>query len=213
MSGRCASACLSTCRRACSASPSPCSRAPPGHPRTVRHLPQVIRESALRTGALDIGLLHGRPSGDDLDRLLVLDEPMGVVIAAVLRNHGLAAWPAACQRRDIGHFVAAFDVPERVGTWPEAAGTATQRDPRPNLRHGRRHPARDQRTRGTGRVPDPLRDSPRRPRQPRHPGPRQRRVRTRRPEPPNARRHPSKPRRAAPNLVATRTGGREITPT
>src|SRR6266567_3029432 len=168
MSGRCASACLSTCRRACSASPSPCSRAPPGHPRTVRHLPQVIRESALRTGALDIGLLHGRPSGDDLDRLLVLDEPMGVVIAArhaarlagpdvvpldalaglewvgfprhdapgfhddiaaVLRNHGLAAWPAACQRRDIGHFVAAFDVPERVGTWPEAAGTATQRDP------------------------------------------------------------------------------------
>ena len=193
----------------------------PGTRVTVRHLPQVLRESALRTGALDIGLLHGRPSGDDLDCLLVLDEPMGVVIAArhaarlagpdgvpldalaglewvgfprhdapgfhdeaaaVLRNHGLdagnpdpladsdsrllipevrfaalasghgfslapphvvrqipdyltwcpltgtpvvrrtwAAWPAACQRRNIGHFVAAFDVPERAGTWPEPA--------------------------------------------------------------------------------------------
>lgn len=32
-----------------------------------------------------------------------------------------AAWPAACQRRDIGHFVAAFDVPERAGTWPQPA--------------------------------------------------------------------------------------------
>ena len=197
----------------------------PGTRVTVRHLPQVIRESALRTGALDVGLLHGRPSGDDLDCLLVLDEPMGVVIAArhaarladpdgvpldalagiewvgfprhdapgfhdeaaaVLRNHGLdigtpdpradsdsrllipdvrfaalasghafslapphvarqipdflswcpltgspvvrrtwAVWPAACQRRDIGHFVAAFDVPERAGTWPEPAARTT----------------------------------------------------------------------------------------
>lgn len=188
---------------------------------TVRHMPQAGRESALRAGALDVGLLYGRPGGDDLDCLLVLEEPLGVLlaarhaarlsgpdgvsldalgglewvgfprhdapgfhdeVAAVLRNHGLfaaepeprsdsdsrllipevrfaelaaghgfglapphaarqipdfltwcplvgrpvvrrtwVAWPASCQRRDVGHFIAAFDVPERADGWPEAA--------------------------------------------------------------------------------------------
>lgn len=182
---------------------------------TVRHLPQAVQESALRTGGLDVGLLRGRPTGDQLDCLLVLEEPLGVLltlrdaarlvgpdgvslealagldwigfprheapgfhdeIAAVLRNHGLAVgdpqpdsrvlipevrftevaaghsfslapawlagqipgslawcpvvgspivrrtwavWAASSHRRDVGHFIAAFEVPERATQWPE----------------------------------------------------------------------------------------------
>ena len=180
----------------------------PGIRVRVRHLPQRARESELRTGALDVGLLHTRPKGGDLDGMLVLEEPLGVLlaaphaarlagprgvcldaladldwigfprqeapgfhdeVAAVLRNHGLsigdgawdgralipevrftevaaghgfslapawiarqipgslawrplvgepivrrtwAAWAASSRRRDVGHFVAAFDIPE-----------------------------------------------------------------------------------------------------
>jgi DNA-binding transcriptional LysR family regulator len=183
---------------------------------TVCHVPQAIQEAELRSGELDVGLLRGRPAGDELDGLLVLEEPLGVLltrrhaarlaglggvsletlgglewlgfprpdapgfhdeVAAILRNHGLvvgepqpdsrvlmpevrfaevaagrafslapawiagrlpgslvwspvvgnpivrrtwAAWAASSHRRDIGHFIAAFDVPERVGSWAEA---------------------------------------------------------------------------------------------
>lgn len=180
----------------------------PGTRVRVRHLPQRAQESDLRTGGLDVGLLHARPKGDDLDGILVLEEPLGVLlaaphaarlagpdgvcldaladldwigfprqeapgfhdeVAAALRNHGLsigdgewdgrvlipevrftevaaghgfslapawiarqipgslawrplvgdpivrrtwAAWTASSHRRDVGHFVAAFDIPE-----------------------------------------------------------------------------------------------------
>ena len=197
---------------------------------TVRHLPQAEQESELRTGGLDVGLQRGRPAGDQLDCLLVLEEPLGVLltvreaarlagpdgvsleslaglewigfprqeapgfhdeIAAVLRNHGLAVeeprsdsrmlipevrfaevaaghafslapswlagqlpgsltwcpvvgepivrrtwavWAAASHRRDVGHFIAAFDVPERTTPWsalpaPVAAGQRAERYP------------------------------------------------------------------------------------
>lgn len=172
----------------------------------------AAQESALRAGELEVGLLHGRPAGDELDSLLIREEPLGVLLsarntarlsgpdgvalealagldwagfprrdapgyhdelAAVLRNHGLeiagavedarilvpevkfavvesgrafalapahvaravpdtlvwcplaghpvirrtwAAWPASCHRRDVGHFIAAFDLPERRST-------------------------------------------------------------------------------------------------
>jgi len=182
----------------------------PGIRVAVRHLPQRVQESDLRTGGLDVGLLHGRPLGDDLDGILVLEEPLGVLlaapraarlagphgvsldalagldwvgfprqeapgfhdeVAAVLGNHGLsvgdaqpdsrvlipevrftevaaghgfslapawitrqipgslawcplagdpivrrtwAAWAASSHRRDVGHLIAAFDLPERT---------------------------------------------------------------------------------------------------
>ena len=187
---------------------------------TVRHLPQAVRESALRIGGLDVGLLHGHPTGDELDCLLVLEEPLGVLlttrhaarlagpdgvplealadlewvgfprhdapgfhdeVAAVLRGHGLrvgdpqpdsrvlipevrlaevaagcafslapawlaqripgslawcpvagepivrrtwAAWAASSRRRDVGRFIAAFDVPARLS--PSADGLVGQ---------------------------------------------------------------------------------------
>ncbi len=47
---------------------------------TVRHLPQAEQESELRTGGLDVGLQRGRPAGDQLDCLLVLEEPLGVLL-------------------------------------------------------------------------------------------------------------------------------------
>lgn len=56
---------------------------------TVLHLPQALRESALRTGRLDIGLLYDRPTGDELDSVLVLEEPLGVVLPT-RRAAGLA---------------------------------------------------------------------------------------------------------------------------
>ena len=180
----------------------------PGTRVRVRHLPQRAQEAELRTGDLDVGLLHSRPKGEDLDGMLVLEEPLGVLlaapraarlaglhgvcldalagldwigfprqeapgfhdeVAAVLRNHGLsdgdgewdgrvlipevrftevaaghgfslapawiarqipgslawcplvgdpivrrtwAAWVASSHRRDVGHLVAAFDIPE-----------------------------------------------------------------------------------------------------
>ncbi|HEU5331577.1 MAG TPA: LysR family transcriptional regulator [Actinocrinis sp.] len=169
----------------------------------------AVQEAALRAGEMEVGLLHGRPAGDELDCLLIREEPLGVLLnargaarlsgpdgvalealagldwaafprrdapgyhdelTAVLRNHGLdvagtvedvrilvpevkfalvdsgrafalapahvartvpetlawcplaghpvirrtwAAWPASCHRRDVGHFIAAFDLPER----------------------------------------------------------------------------------------------------
>jgi DNA-binding transcriptional LysR family regulator len=207
----------------------------PGTRVTVRHLPQAEQESALRTGGLDVGLLRGRPSGDQLDCLLVQEEPLGVLlaerdaarlagpdgvslealaglewigfprreapgfhdeIAAVLRNHGLAVgdpqpddrvlipevrftevaaghafslapgwlagqapgslawrpvvgspivrrtwavWAAASHRRDVGHFIAAFDVPERACAWSALPGPVeTPAEParRPSIRVG-----------------------------------------------------------------------------
>jgi len=158
---------------------------------------------------MEVGPLHGRPVGDELDSLLIRGEPLGVLLStrgaarlsgpdgvalealagldwvafprrdapgyhdeltAVLRNHGLevsgmaedvrvlvpevrfalvdsgrafalapahvarlvpetlawrplaghpvirrtwAAWPASCHRRDVGHFIAAFELSER----------------------------------------------------------------------------------------------------
>lgn len=175
----------------------------------AHHMPPAAQEAALRAGELEVGLLHGRPAGDDLDSLLIREEALGVLLGArdaarlsgpdgvalealagldwagfprqdapgyhdeltaVMRNHGLdvrgavddvrilvpevkfavvdsgrafalapahvarllpetlawcplaglpvirrtwAAWQGSCHRRDVGHFIAAFDLPQR----------------------------------------------------------------------------------------------------
>jgi len=185
---------------------------PRGHATGVqaRHLAPALLEAALRRDELDTALLRERPRGQELDSLLVLEEPLGALLTtrqaerlggpdvlslealaglrwmgfpredapgyfdeltAVLRAHGIeearavtelrailpavvyasveaadgafalapphlaclapdgltwcplagnplirrtwAAWSAGSHRRDLGHFIAAFDIPER----------------------------------------------------------------------------------------------------
>ncbi|GAA0949158.1 LysR family transcriptional regulator [Pseudonocardia zijingensis] len=55
------------------------------HPATrtqLRHLSTAAQRDALRAGELDLGLLRERPSGRQLDAALVLEEPLGVLLAA-----------------------------------------------------------------------------------------------------------------------------------
>ncbi|WP_203779396.1 LysR family transcriptional regulator [Actinoplanes philippinensis] len=55
------------------------------HPRTrveVRHLTSAAQLDALRDGGLEIGLLRSRPLGADLDAILAVQEPLGVLLSA-----------------------------------------------------------------------------------------------------------------------------------
>lgn len=54
------------------------------HPVTrteLRHLPTAAQLTALRAGELDLGLLREHPVGQELDALLVVAEPLGVLLA------------------------------------------------------------------------------------------------------------------------------------
>ncbi|MEU8634192.1 LysR family transcriptional regulator [Amycolatopsis sp. NPDC048633] len=48
----------------------------------ARHLSSVAQVAALRTGELDVGLVRERPAGPDLDAALVVEENVGVLLAA-----------------------------------------------------------------------------------------------------------------------------------
>jgi len=55
------------------------------HPSTrtqLRHLSTAAQLEALRAGELDLGLLRERPAGRQLDAVLVVEEPLGVLLAA-----------------------------------------------------------------------------------------------------------------------------------
>ncbi|GAA2710285.1 LysR family transcriptional regulator [Actinoplanes palleronii] len=55
------------------------------HPRTrvaVRHLSSATQLDALRAGDLDLGLLRSRPADRDLDAMVVVEEKLGVLLAA-----------------------------------------------------------------------------------------------------------------------------------
>lgn len=55
------------------------------HPGTrvqARHLATAAQIDALRAGELDMGLIREHPLGDDLDAMLVLEERLGVLLAA-----------------------------------------------------------------------------------------------------------------------------------
>jgi DNA-binding transcriptional LysR family regulator len=49
---------------------------------TVRHLSTAAQISALRSGDLDLGLIRERPSSNDLDLNLVVEEQLGVLLAS-----------------------------------------------------------------------------------------------------------------------------------
>jgi DNA-binding transcriptional LysR family regulator len=49
---------------------------------TVRHLPSADQIASLRSGELDLGLIRERPSSNDLDVNLVVEEQLGVLLAA-----------------------------------------------------------------------------------------------------------------------------------
>jgi LysR substrate binding domain len=49
-----------------------------------RHLSTTAQLSALRSGALDVGLVRGRPVGEEFDAMLVLRENLGVLLASEL---------------------------------------------------------------------------------------------------------------------------------
>jgi DNA-binding transcriptional LysR family regulator len=48
---------------------------------SARHLATAAQFAALRAGELDIGLVREHPIGPDLDAVLVVDEPLGVLLA------------------------------------------------------------------------------------------------------------------------------------
>ncbi len=48
----------------------------------LRHLSSAEQLAALRAGDLDIGLVRGRPTGQDVDASLVVEEKLGVLLAA-----------------------------------------------------------------------------------------------------------------------------------
>ena len=48
---------------------------------SARHLATAAQFTALRAGELDIGLVREHPIGPDLDAVLVVDEPLGVLLA------------------------------------------------------------------------------------------------------------------------------------
>ena len=50
----------------------------------ARHLSSVAQVAALRAGELDVGLVRERPAGSDLDAVLVVEEDVGVLLAADL---------------------------------------------------------------------------------------------------------------------------------
>ncbi|RSM41479.1 LysR family transcriptional regulator [Amycolatopsis balhimycina DSM 5908] len=50
----------------------------------ARHLSSVAQVAALRAGELDVGLVRERPAGPDLDAVLVVEENVGVLLAADL---------------------------------------------------------------------------------------------------------------------------------
>jgi DNA-binding transcriptional LysR family regulator len=55
------------------------------HPATrvkARHLSTSAQLGALRAGELDVGLVREHPVGADLDAVLVVEEPLGVLLAA-----------------------------------------------------------------------------------------------------------------------------------
>jgi DNA-binding transcriptional LysR family regulator len=55
------------------------------HPATrvkARHLSTSAQLTALRAGELDVGLVREHPVGADLDAVLVVEEPLGVLLAA-----------------------------------------------------------------------------------------------------------------------------------
>jgi DNA-binding transcriptional LysR family regulator len=55
------------------------------HPATrtqLRHLSTAAQLDALRVDELDLGLLRERPAGQQLDAVLVVEEPLGVLLAA-----------------------------------------------------------------------------------------------------------------------------------
>jgi DNA-binding transcriptional LysR family regulator len=55
------------------------------HPSTrtqLRHLSTAAQLEALRAGELDLGLLRERAAGPQLDAVLVVEEPLGVLLAA-----------------------------------------------------------------------------------------------------------------------------------
>ncbi|MFJ6571191.1 LysR substrate-binding domain-containing protein [Streptomyces sp. NPDC091292] len=52
----------------------------------ARHLSTAEQVTALRTGELDLGLLRERPAGPDLDAMLVVAEPLGVLLATELAD-------------------------------------------------------------------------------------------------------------------------------
>ena len=55
------------------------------HPRTrvmVRHLSSAAQLDALRDGELDVGLLRSRPPDRELDAIVVVEERLGVLLAA-----------------------------------------------------------------------------------------------------------------------------------
>ncbi|WP_369246411.1 LysR substrate-binding domain-containing protein [Streptomyces sp. R41] len=57
------------------------------HPATrvqARHLSTAEQLTALRAGELDLGLLRERPTGQDLDAILVVEERLGVLLATEL---------------------------------------------------------------------------------------------------------------------------------
>ena len=51
---------------------------------SARHLSTAAQFAALRAGELDVGLVREHPIGPDLDAVAVVDEPLGVLLAAGL---------------------------------------------------------------------------------------------------------------------------------
>lgn len=49
----------------------------------AQHLPSAGQLAALRAGGLDVGLVREHPAGQDLDTMLAVAEPLGVLLAAV----------------------------------------------------------------------------------------------------------------------------------
>ncbi|AGL16244.1 LysR family transcriptional regulator [Actinoplanes sp. N902-109] len=61
------------------------------HPRTrvaLRHLSSATQLDALRAGELDLGLLRTRPADRDLDAMVVVEEKLGVLLAAAAEPAG-----------------------------------------------------------------------------------------------------------------------------
>jgi DNA-binding transcriptional LysR family regulator len=85
---------------------------------SARHLSTVAQFAALRSGELDVGLVREHPIGPDLDAVRVVDEPLGVLLAAGIAGERAGAtgvrlealagldwvgFPRARPRHRVGH--------------------------------------------------------------------------------------------------------------
>lgn len=92
----------------------------PGGRVVTSHLPQEAQEYGLRTGDLDLGLVYGRPAGADLDGMLVLEEPLGVLFSARHAAHLAGKDGVRLEALDGLEWVA-FPRQEAPGFYDEAA--------------------------------------------------------------------------------------------